>query len=795
MPSRLTRESVIRDYRTAFVSRQASLLGRREVFTGKAKFGIFGDGKEVPQIALAHAFRKGDFRSGYYRDQTLMLALGMLSIEQFFAQLYAHADVEADPGSAGRSMTAHFATRTLNADGSWRKLTDLYNSAADVSPTASQMPRMVGLGYASKLYRELPELSGHTDFSDHGNEVVFGTIGNASCAEGLFWESVNAIGVLQVPTVISIWDDGYGISVPNEYQITDGNLTQVLSGFQHKKDERQGYEVYRVKGWDYAALYETYREAAEVARRDHLPAIIHVTQLTQPQGHSTSGSHERYKNEERLAWEREHDCIKKMREWMIDRGIATADELERMEEQDKRLVVGLKNKAWDAFSAPIRNERDELVHLLVEACRGSAHATELEQLVSRLQHLTSPMRRDLMRATLDALVIMRADEPELKTELLAWERRQHETNGDRYGSHLHSASARSAMQIGGTAPVYDEKPEILRGFEVLNRCFDAAFAKYPEVVAFGQDVGKLGDVNQGLSGLQEKHGDLRISDAGIREATIVGQGIGIALRGLRPIVEIQYLDYLLYALQVLSDDLATLHYRTKGGQKAPVIIRTRGHRLEGIWHSGSPMSGILNLLRGIWVCVPRDMTRAAGFYNTLLQSDDSALIVEVLNGYRLKEPLPSNIGEFCLPLGVPEVLRPGGDVTLVTYGACCRVAGEAADLLGRVGVETEVIDVQTLLPFDRHGRILESLKKTGRIAFVDEDVPGGATAYLMQQVLEAQGGYAWLDSAPVTVTARAHRPAYGSDGDYFSKSSREDVFRAVYDLMHEADPHRYPAIY
>jgi len=788
-------ETIVRDYRIAFVSREASYTGRKEVFSGKAKFGIFGDGKEAAQVAMAHAFRKGDIRSGYYRDQTFMLALGMLSLEEFFAQLYAHADVEHDPSSGGRSMTAHFATRYLESDGSWKSMTDMFNSSADVSPTGSQMPRLVGLGYASRLYRELDQLASFSRFSKKGDEVAFGTVGNATCAEGMFWESVNAIGVLQSPVVISIWDDGYGISVPNEYQITKGDLSELLSGFQRAKGTRKGFDVHRVKGWDYPALCETYRDAVATARGEHVPALIHVTEVTQPQGHSTSGSHERYKSAERLEWEADHDCLIRMRGWMIEQGLVGEEELLAMEEEDRRHVRESAVKAWDAFAAPIRKEREALIVLIENAAAGSSAAIDLGRIRDGLRRIQNPHRRDLMRALHDTLVAVRHDPPAVRESLQSWGREQQQINQRRYSSHLHSESRESALSVPIVPPVFDGETENLRGFEILNRCFDAILERYPQVVALGEDVGQLGDVNQGFAGLQSKYGELRVTDTGIREATIVGQGIGMAMRGLRPIVELQYLDYVLYALQIMSDDLATLHYRSAGGQKAPLIIRTRGHRLEGIWHAGSPMAGIINFVRGIFVCVPRDMTRAAGFYNTLLRSDDPGLVVEVLNGYRIREKLPSNLADFTMPLGLPEVLRSGGDVTLVTYGACCRIAMEAAEQLSGVGIEVELIDVQTLLPFDLRGAIVESLKKTGRIVFLDEDVPGGATAYMLQQVLETHDGYSWLDSPPRTVSAQPHRPAYGSDGDYWSKPNRETVFRAIYDLMHEVDPTRFPTFY
>jgi pyruvate/2-oxoglutarate/acetoin dehydrogenase E1 component/TPP-dependent pyruvate/acetoin dehydrogenase alpha subunit len=788
-------QSVLRDYRIAFRSRQASLVGRKEVFSGKAKFGIFGDGKEVAQVAMARAFEKGDFRSGYYRDQTFMMALGLLTIEEFFAQLYAHADLDAEPASGGRQMTAHFATRSLDPDGSWRDLSDRFNSSADISPTGSQMPRLVGLGFASRLYREVEALRSWTRFSNGGNEIAFGTIGNASCAEGMFWESINAIGVLQAPVLVSIWDDGYGISVPNEFQVAKGDVSELLAGFRRDGDHPTGFDIHQVRGWDYAALVETYRSVASTVRSDHVPAIIHVTELTQPQGHSTSGSHERYKSRERLDWERDHDCLVKMREWMLSQEIVTIGELDRIEEEDRARVLELKDRAWKRFRDEIVSERDELCGLIASAAKRSSDSPSLRAIGDDLARKPNPFRRDLLRAASDALLAARADDDDVRAPIIDWHDRQLSANEDRYSSHLTSRSSSGASSIDEIPPEYPDEREELRGFEVLNRCFRAALERHPELVAFGEDVGRLGDVNQGFAGLQEQFGAQRVFDTGIRECTIVGQAIGMAMRGLRPLVEIQYLDYLLYALQILSDDLASLHYRTKGGQKAPVIIRTRGHRLEGIWHSGSPMGGILNLVRGIHVCVPRDMTRAAGMYNTLLRCDDPGLVIEVLNGYRLRESLPSNIGTFTVPLGVPAVLRPGRDVTVVTYGACCRIVLEAAEQLERVGVDTEVIDVQTLLPFDIGNEIVESVRRTGRIVFVDEDVPGGATAFMMQQVIERCGGFWHLDAPPRCVTAKAHRPAYGSDGDYFSKPNRETVFRAVYDVMHESDPTAYPEFY
>ncbi|KXK56893.1 MAG: 2-oxoisovalerate dehydrogenase E1 component [Chlorobi bacterium OLB7] len=790
----LDRAEIIRDYRVAFQSRQASLLGRREVLTGKAKFGIFGDGKEVPQLAMARAFRNGDFRSGYYRDQTFMFATGMSDVQQFFAQLYAHTDAEAEPASAGRSMNGHFGTRSLNPDGSWKTLTDMPNSSADVSPTGSQMPRLVGLAYASKLYRELEELKSLTQFSRNGDEVAFGTIGNASCAEGMFWESVNAIGVLKSPAVISIWDDGYGISVPSKFQVTKADVGELLRGFQRKPETDEGYDIYVVRAWDYPALVETYLKAADTARRDHVPAIIHVVEVTQPQGHSTSGSHERYKSPERLEWEREHDCVKKMREWMIASGIATAEEIDAMEEEEKTAVMEMKERAWNAYTAPIQAAIQTVVALIGNVAEGAAEAGAIKSIADELTSLREPFFMDAVSAAARVLILTRNAPPRPEPPC------RMETPTGRGGarflrSHLHSQSAQSAMNIPAVAPQFGPDSPMKNGSEVLNACFDAALARDPRVIAFGEDLGQLGDVNQGFAGLQAKYGALRVSDTGIRECTILGQAIGMAMRGLRPIAEIQYLDYILYALQLMSDDLATVQWRTKGGQKAPVIIRTRGHRLEGVWHAGSPMAGILHLIRGIHLLVPRNMTQAAGFYNTLLQSDEPALVVEVLNGYRLKEQLPDNIGEFTLPLGVPEILREGTDVTIVTYGACCRVALDAAELLQSAEISAEVIDVQSLLPFDRNGMIVQSLKKTNRILFLDEDVPGGASAYMMQQVIEGQEGYRWLDSQPRTLAAAPHRPAYGSDGAYWSKPNPETVFEAVYAIMNEADPKRWPGLY
>lgn len=794
-PLVMTTAEVLRDYTLALQSRQASLLGRREVLNGRAKFGIFGDGKELAQIAMAKAFRPGDFRAGYYRDQTFMFAIGETTIQQFFAQLYAHADVAADPNSAGRQMNAHFATRLLNEDGTWRSQTEAFNSSADLSPTAAQMPRLVGLGYASRLYRDLEELRHLTQFSNNGNEIAFGTIGNASTAEGHFWEAVNAIGVLQVPAIISIWDDEYGISVPNIHQVTKGNLSEVLSGFRRAPGTTAGYEIFTVKGWDYPDLLETYARAAELARTEHVPIIIHVTEMTQPLGHSTSGSHERYKTPERLAWEREYDCLGKMREWIIDQHIAPAGELDNLQRNAEKLVENLRVKAWHAFTRPVYDERKQSATIFQQIESTSPQAEAISEIRRRLLAKEAPLRRDILTAVREVLVLTRAEPREEGSpisRLLEWKSEQGAINEERYGSHLYSRSVESTLNVGEVKPTYATDSKLVPGSQILNAAFDALLARDPRVVAFGEDVGLLGGVNQTWAGLQAKYGKLRVSDTGIREATIAGQAIGLALRGLRPIAEIQYLDYLLYALQILSDDLASLHWRTRGGQKAPVIVSTRGHRLEGIWHAGSPMGAIINLLRGMHVCVPRDMTQAAAFYNTLMLGDEPGLVVEVLNGYRLRERMPDNIGEITVPLGVPETLREGADVSLVTYGAACRIALDAADSLSEVGIDVEVIDVQTLLPFDRYGHILESLKKTSRIVFLDEDMPGGATAYMLQQVIEVQGGFQWLDCEPRTVSSKPHRPAYGSDGAYFSKPNVEEVFAVIYDMMNEANPARFP---
>ncbi len=795
-----SRDETLQDYRCAYESRQASLTGRREVLSGKAKFGIFGDGKELPQLAMARVFCPGDWRSGYYRDQTLMFATGLCTLEQFFAQLYAHADLQADPASAGRQMNAHFASRSINPDGTWRDLTAQRNTSADLAPTGSQMPRSVGLAYASRLFRQLDELKPFTKLSNNGDEIVFVTIGNASAAEGMFWESVNAIGVLRSPAIITIYDDGYGISVTNESQIAKENISELLEGFRRPLGECcDGYDIYVVQGWDYPALIEVYRAAAAIARTEHMPSLVHVTELTQPQGHSTSGSQERYKSKARLEWELEWDGVKKFRAWILAEEIASPEELDEIESQSRVIVEQARKNAWEAYLNPILAEREVLGQIIADLAGSSTHAAELSETQTKLLAIPAPLRRDLSSAAWQAQRITRAepaDEPQelARRRLLSWRVALEEAADDRYHSHLYLEGPGSALQVAEVKPVYSETSPEIYGFEILNAAFEAALQREPRLIAFGEDVGHLGDVNQGMRGLQDKFGLLRVADTGIREATILGQAIGMALRGLRPLAEIQYLDYLLYALQLMSDDVATLLWRTKGGQRAPLILRTRGHRLEGIWHSGSPMAGIINLARGMHVLVPRDMTCAAGFYNTLLLAEEPALVVETLNSYRLKERLPDNIGEFRLPLGIPEVLRRGADITLVTYGACCRIVLEAAEQLSQIGIEAEVIDVQTLLPFDRNGRIVESLKKTGRIVFIDEDVPGGTTAYMLQQVIEKQGGYSWLDSPPRTLSASSHRPAYGSDGDYWSKPNVDTVFEAVYEILREVDPARYPRL-
>lgn len=783
--------SILDDYRLACSSREASILGRKEVFMGKAKFGIFGDGKEVAQLAMAKVFRPGDFRSGYYRDQTLMLALGELTLQQYFAQLYAHPDVEADPASAGRLMNGHYATRMLDEQGAYRQLSKLKNSSADVSPTASQMPRLVGLAYASKLFRNNPGLSSYKDLSNKGNEIAFGTIGNASTAEGMFFEAINAAGVLQIPMLTAVWDDGYGISVPQEFQTTKGSISKILAGFQRENGEK-GFEIFTVNGWNYPALCKTFESAEKICREEHVPVLIHVTEMTQPQGHSTSGSHERYKSKERLQWEVDHDCNRKMREWILENELSTPDELDHIEKDAKVFAKAQKDAAWKAFNRGIQHDQDELMVYLEE---GKELEPAIDDIRRELEKTINPTRLEAVKAAKKSLRLLRGQPSEVRNKIIQWVERTSAENLERFSSHLYSASEWSALKVQEIKPVYSDNSPLIDGREILQACFRAALERDPRVLAFGEDVGRIGDVNQGFAGLQEKYSDLRVTDTGIRECTILGQGIGLALRGLRPIAEIQYLDYLLYAIQIMSDDLACLHYRTKGGQKAPLIIRTRGHRLEGVWHAGSPISLVLGSIRGIYVLTPRDMTQAAGFYNTMLKSDDPALLIECLNGYRMKEKLPDNIGEFTLPLGVPEVLREGSDVTIVTYGSMCRVVMEAAHDLEKLGIYCEVIDVQTLLPFDIHHSIVESVKKTNRVIFADEDVPGGATSFMMQKVVEEQAAYQYLDSKPLTITGKEHRPAYGSDGDYFSKPNPEEIVDTIYAMMQEADPEKFKSIY
>jgi pyruvate/2-oxoglutarate/acetoin dehydrogenase E1 component/TPP-dependent pyruvate/acetoin dehydrogenase alpha subunit len=781
---------VLNDFRLANESRQASLLGRKEVLTGKAKFGIFGDGKEIAQIAMSKVFRNGDFRSGYYRDQTFMFAIGALTLQQWFAGLYGHTDLSSEPMSGGRQMGGHFGTQSLNADGTFRSLVDQKNSSSDISPTAGQMPRLVGLAYASHFYRINKDLQSEKfqKFSNQGNEIGFGTIGDASTSEGPFWESINAAGVLQVPMLVSVWDDGHGISVPKKYQTTKESISEILKGFQ-RDSNAGGYEIFRSRGWDYAHLCETYEKAEKVCREEHVPVLVHVEEVTQPQGHSTSGSHERYKSRERLQWENDFDCIRQMREWIVTNALATDDELNAIEEAAKETVKSAKNNAWNAYLAPIKKEIAEVCAIFEEL-----GGEEIAGIKNNLQAIKEPNRRDAHAAVKQVLRLTANNQTNARQHMISWLQRERSVNQERYGSHLYSESSQAVKNILPEPAVYSEN-KLIDGREVLRENFDSILQKYPEVMIFGEDSGKIGGVNQGLEGLQLKYGEHRVFDTGIREATIMGQAIGLAMRGLRPIAEIQYLDYLLYALQLMSDDLATIQWRTKGRQKAPVIIRTRGHRLEGVWHSGSPMGMIIHACRGINICVPRNMTVAAGFYNTLLEADEPALIIEPLNAYRLKEKKPDNFGAFKVAPGIPETLAEGTDITLVSYGSSIRIAQEALRNLEKCGISVELIDVQTLIPFDIHQTIVESVKKTNRLVVLDEDVPGGASAYILQKIVEEQGAYKYLDAAPVTITSKEHRPAYGSDGDYFSKPNADDVFDALYDLMRESDPGRFPKIY
>lgn len=797
------KNQVIEDFKLACLSREASLLGRKEVLTGKAKFGIFGDGKELAQIALAKQFQNGDFRSGYYRDQTLMMAIGQLTIRQYFAGLYAHTDPEIEPQSAGRQMGGHYSTRNLDENGAWKNLMNQKNSSADISPTAGQMPRLLGLAQASKVYRNHPTLKDLEDFkkfTNGGNEVAFGTIGDASTSEGPFWEVMNAAGVLQVPMVMSVWDDGYGISVSRDKQTTKGSISEALAGFQRTED-KPGFEIFVTKGWDYAHLVETYEKAVKIAREQHVPVLVHVKEVNQPQGHSTSGSHERYKSAERLQWETEFDCVKKFKEWILSfevdgTKIASEEDLVAIEKAAKSTVRDEKNAAWKTFTDSLKVDLNEAVSILQAVAAESSFADQIQQEIQALQKAMDPIRKDILGAARKVLRTIRMENTASKAMLAAWIEQKIAENAIRYSSHLYSESEWNALKIDGIAPSYDtSEVKMEDGRLILRDNFKSMFEKYPQTLIFGEDAGKIGGVNQSLEGMQDQFGELRVSDVGIRECSILGQGIGMAMRGLRPIAEIQYLDYLLYAIQIMSDDLATVQYRTRGGQKAPLIISTRGHRLEGIWHSGSPMGMIVNSLRGMYVCVPRNMTKAAGFYNTLMLSDEPALVIEPLNGYRTKERVPTNMGEFRTPLGVPEIVREGADLTLVSYGSTFNLAEQACKLLAEHDIHVELIDAQTLIPFDIHHAISKSLEKTNRLLLVDEDVSSGATAYMLDKILVEQKGYYHLDSAPETLSAKDHRPPYGSDGDYFSKPSIEDIFEKVYAIMSEANPSKYPALY
>lgn len=786
-------QEILDDYRLIWKSRYMSYLGRKEVLTGKAKFGIFGDGKELPQVVMAKYFKNGDFRAGYYRDQTLMLAIGGLKIDEFFAQLYADPNVEHDPSSAGRQMNSHFATRLLNDDGTWKVQTEMKNTAADLSPTAGQMPKLLGLAQASKVYRQSEELGQKTNFTNQGNEVAWGTIGDASTSEGHFWETMNAAGVLQVPLLISVWDDGYGISVSKKYQTVKESISKALRGFKRTK-RQPGIEIITAKAWDYTGLIEAYDEAERVARDEHVPVVVHVQEVTQPQGHSTSGSHERYKEADRLEWEEKHCCNRKFREWILAEDIATEEELNKIEEEAKEEVKGKQKKAWKSFQEPILRQKEDLNDRLGRLIESHSEFSTLSKYKDELKRKTRPYRRDIISLARKALRELRGKDSEAIQDFRIWLKDLVDKNRELYDSHLTSETDRSPLLIEESEPTYADDSKKVDGRVVLRDNFDKLFERYPEVMVFGEDAGQLGDVNLGLEGMQEKYGKMRVSDTGIREATILGQGIGLALRGLRPIAEIQYLDYLLYCFQGLSDDLATLRYRTKGGQAAPVIVRTRGHRLEGIWHAGSPMGVILNGLRGVHVCVPSNLTEAAGFYNTLLQGDDPALIIEPLNAYRLKEKMPDNLGDFTVPLGIPKIKHKGEHITVVSYGATLNLVESVLPDLDEAGISVELIDVRTLLPFDRNQMILESLKKTNRILFVDEDVPGGATAYMMQQVIGKQGGFYYLDSEAKCLSSKAHRTAYASDGDYFTKPNADDIFETIYGMISEANISKYPPL-
>ena len=792
---KVSKEEILNDYYLINESRNLSLIGRKEVFMGRAKFGVFGDGKELPQIAMSKFFKNGDFRSGYYRDQTFMMAIDQLNGNQFFAQLYAHTDLDFDPHSGGRQMNNHFGTRMLNSSGNWKTLTDMKNSASDVSCVSGQMPRIVGLGYASKLYRENKDLSQMHNFSNNGNEVIFGTIGDASTSEGHFWESINACGVLQLPVVMSIWDDGYGISVPSEYHTTRNDLSKVLSGFQRSSKNENGFELITVKAWDYEGLLKAYSKAVKFAREDHVPSIIHVKEVTQPQGHTTSGSHERYKSKERLKWEEDFCCIKKMREWILKNKISDKETLDNIEKKAEEKAKNIRDKSWKDYRKNIEDDFGDAMAIITRVAQNSPkNKKEIIQVRDELSNTLQPIKADIFKSLKFVQRIIRTENNLAKPYLLNLINELEIKYKDQYSSHLYSESDKSVKNIGEIKPTYDKKPKLIDGREIINNFFNITFKNNPLVFAVGEDVGMIGGVNQGFAGIQEKYGKLRITDTGIRESSIIGQGIGAAMRGLRPIVEIQYLDYVYWAIQTLSDDLSTLHYRTKGGQKAPVIIRTRGHRLEGIWHSGSPMGTLINSLRGINVLVPRNFVEASGMYNTLLQSDEPGIIIEPLNAYRLKENLPNNLDQVRVEFGVPEVLMKGSDITIVTYGSMCRIVSEAAIQLSQIGISCEVIDVRTLLPFDKKGIILESIKKTNRVVFADEDVSGGASAYMMQSVLENQDAYFYLDSKPITIHSKDHRPAYSTDGDYFSKPNCELIFDKVYDLFNELDPKAYPPL-
>lgn len=796
---------VLNDYKVAKVSRECSLLGRREVLTGKAKFGIFGDGKEVPQLAMAKSFKVGDFRSGYYRDQTFMMAIGELTAQQFFAALYAHTDINADPMSAGRQMGGHFATHSLHEDGTWKDLTKQYNSSSDISPTAAQMPRLLGLAQASKIYRTEKSVQHASKFSKNGNEIAWGTIGNASTSEGVFFETINAAGVLQVPILMSVWDDEYGISVHAKHQTTKESISEILKGFQRENDQ-EGYEIFVVNGWDYVQLIDIYNKAAKITREEHVPVLIHVKELTQPQGHSTSGSHERYKSKERLNWEKEYDCITKMRNWILDfeletesgeilRFVDSEEEIIILEKEIKKEVINAKRNAWNAFINEIKSERTMACQLLDKVAAKSKNSSFILKQKNDLIAILEPCRKDVLSTVRKSLRYIKDETFAEKILLQNFIKNSLKDAGEKFSSHLHSESDFKATNVLEKKPIYTKNKTLVDARIVMRDNFDAILKKYPEVVIFGEDAGLIGDVNQGLEGLQEKYGKIRVSDTGIREATIIGQGIGLAMRGLRPIAEIQYLDYLLYALQIMSDDLATLQYRTFGKQKAPLIIRTRGHRLEGIWHAGSPMGGIINNVRGIHVLVPRNMTKAAGFYNTLLEGDEPALVIECLNGYRLKEELPINLGEYKTPIGQVETIKNGTDLTVVSYGSTLRIVEEVALELQQVAINIEIIDAQSLLPFDLNHECAKSLSKTNKLLVIDEDVPGGASAYILQEILENQNGYNYLDSKPATLTAKPHRTAYGTDGDYFSKPSAEDIFEKIYEIMHEENPNKYKSLY